>query len=112
MNNYPLYDDRGKLMRPTVHVSGRIHIQPLGGGCRFLFYGKEVQPAICHFVRSNVSAYAYLKCEWILRRKAGQYRQFGEILRFLINGVVRLGIGWAKILRYRFWVLPRKKSQL
>ena len=108
INGYPLYDDGGRFMWPTCEISGRIHIQPLGGGCKFVCYGKEVRPAICHFVQNNVYRYAYLKCEWILRRKAGQYHRLGEVLQFFISALISLCIGWAKILRYRFWVLPRK----
>lgn len=77
-----LYDDRGRLMRPTVAMSGRVRISPLGGGCSFTMYGRIVEPAICHFVRDGVLTWPYLKSYWILHRNIGQLRSLKEILNF------------------------------
>jgi hypothetical protein len=107
MQNRPLYNDFARLMRTTIAVTGKIHIQPLGGGCRYVYRGKEIQPAICHYVRSSVSAYSYLKCEWILRRKAGQFSTPSTVVPFLLRAALGLGLGWAKVIRYRIWVRPR-----
>ena len=107
MQNSAVYNDSQRLMRTTIAVTGKIHIQPLRGGCRYVYRGKEIQPAICHFVRSNVSAYSYLKCEWILRRHAGQLNQLKTVVPFLLRATASLCIGWLKVVRYRLWVVPR-----
>lgn len=44
-----LYHDGGRLMRTPTGLKGRIHIEPLGGGCSFERLDGVVSPAICHF---------------------------------------------------------------
>ncbi|MDA9503285.1 hypothetical protein XI09_00150 [Bradyrhizobium sp. CCBAU 11386] len=44
-----LYHDGGRLMRTPTGLKGRIHIEPLGGGCSFERFDGVVSPAICHF---------------------------------------------------------------
>ena len=85
LNIANLYNDRGKLMRPTINVGKPFVIEPLGGGCRFKFYDQMVEPAICHFVRNNAMDYHYRNCEWALRRHAGQLVGIVAVTLFLLS---------------------------
>jgi hypothetical protein len=45
-------DDRGLLMRTPLGIRGRLRIDAIGGRARFNKFGREVSPAIVHFVSS------------------------------------------------------------
>jgi len=44
-----LYDDKGRLMRTPLNMTGSLEFDVLGGGCRFTKEGEIVTPALCHF---------------------------------------------------------------
>ena len=96
-----LYDDRGKLMRPTINVGKPFMIQPVHGGCRFKFYDQIVEPAICHFVRNNVMDYHYRKAEYLLRNHNQAWRSYSDKLLFASQSIFSVGLYNLKMFRFR-----------
>lgn len=103
-----LYDDGGNFMRPTIDHS-RFSIDPLRGLCAFRAYGRELRPAICHFVRNNVFSRQYLSSEWKLRRNAGRLAGPRACLSFLGRGCLRFALFEAKRL---YAALRTQKARL
>ena len=77
-----LYNDHGKFMQTTNNIKN-LKIYPINGHCSFTKHNVFVEPAICHFIRSNTSNIHYLKCELLLKRHVG-------ILKGFIPNVVAL----------------------
>ncbi|WP_137680690.1 hypothetical protein [Aurantiacibacter suaedae] len=54
-----LYNDHGRLMRTPLNSTGPIHLDVLGGECRFVKEGALVEPAIVHFCGEWIDHPAY-----------------------------------------------------
>jgi len=111
-----LYNDHGKLMRPTMNVSRPFLIQPVNGGCKFMFYQQLVEPAICHFVNVNSMNHHYRKCEWTLRRHNGQLRDAASITGFIWNviksvALYKVKLAYSAVRRKVRWSVPFTTSK-
>ncbi|MDT0575834.1 hypothetical protein RM533_06510 [Croceicoccus sp. F390] len=68
MHVIDLYDDGGMLMRTPLNSTGPVHLDVIGGACRFIKEGEEVTPAICHFCGEWIDHPAYLIAQHELLR--------------------------------------------
>ena len=63
-----LYDDGGGLMATPIGMTGRLAIDPFGGGSQFVKHGRMVEPAICHFAGIYANTIEYRRSAYLLRR--------------------------------------------
>ena len=81
-----LYDDGGGLMATPIGLTGRLAIDPFGGGSRFLKHGRMVEPAICHFAGIYANTIEYRRSTYLLRMNRSNSRLSGtEQGRLLIQ---------------------------
>jgi hypothetical protein len=74
-----LYHDKGNLMRTPTGLKGKIHINPLGGGCTFERYDGAVSPAICHFAGPYLLSVEYRLAAYSLTHNISVNEISGEI---------------------------------
>ncbi|MDD7986899.1 hypothetical protein PQO01_18275 [Lentisphaera marina] len=91
-----LYDDKGFFMQTTNNIKD-FSISPIDGNCSFIKNGIHVQPAICHFIRSNTYNHHYLRCELILKKHVGE-----------LNSIVKLLTSYTNYIRYTSIYLLKK----
>ena len=55
-------------MATPIGMTGRLAIDPFGGGSQFVKHGRMVEPAICHFAGIYANTIEYRRSAYLLRR--------------------------------------------